>query len=67
MPGKTKKKATVTAKETAPEKPREKEIVFVCKFCGKTKPLSDMVIMRNLYPQVASCKECSKATKSLSE
>jgi hypothetical protein len=42
----------------------EKEIVFVCKFCGKTKPLSDMVVLRHFYPQITTCKECAKDTKS---
>jgi transcription elongation factor Elf1 len=52
------------AKKQTPEKAMEKEIVFVCKFCGKTKPLSDMVVLRRFYPQITTCKECAKDTKS---
>ena len=75
MPGKSKKQAAETAKvtaqpppkETVKEAPKEKEIMFVCKFCGQTKPLSEMIMIRNLYPQLASCKECARVTKSPSE
>ncbi len=56
MPEKTKKKVAEPAKE--------KEIVFVCKFCGETKPLSELVVMRHFYPLVSSCKDCAKATRN---
>lgn len=55
MPAKTKKTAEI---------PKDKEIFFVCKFCGETKPLSEMVVIRHFFPQVPSCKECSKDTIS---
>lgn len=60
MPEKTKKKT----EEPIQEKEKEKEIVFVCKFCGETKPLSELVIIRHYYPLVSSCKNCSKMTKN---
>jgi transcription elongation factor Elf1 len=36
------------------------EIMFKCKFCGETKPLSEMVLMRQYFPQIAACKSCSR-------
>jgi hypothetical protein len=60
MPAKPKKKTSEKVKEKIPEKSKAKEINFVCKFCEKTWPLSDMVVLRHFYPQVTSCKECAK-------
>ncbi len=59
----TKEKIKEAPKEKVKETPREKEVVFICKFCGTKKPLSDMVMLRNLYPQVACCRECARNTK----
>ncbi len=72
MPAKAKKKTVeksiekVTEKSTekATDKAKKKEITFVCKFCEQTRPLSDMVVLRNFYPQVTSCKDCAKDKKS---
>jgi hypothetical protein len=72
MPGKTKKQAAEPAKETPkepikqapPEIAEVKEIFFVCKFCGKPKPLGELIMIRHLYPQVSSCKECARVTKN---
>jgi len=46
------------------EESKDKEIVFVCKFCGENKPLKDMVVMRQFYPPISSCKACAKATRN---
>jgi transcription elongation factor Elf1 len=55
MSGKTDKKAVETIKD--------KEIVFKCKYCGETKPLSDLVVMRQYYPQLSACKNCAMGPK----
>jgi transcription elongation factor Elf1 len=55
MAGKTEKKTVEVKKET--------EIVFKCKFCGETKPLSELVVMRHYYPQISACKKCARGTK----
>jgi hypothetical protein len=39
---------------------KDPEIVFKCKFCGETKPLAELVIIRHYYPQLSSCRACSK-------
>jgi hypothetical protein len=36
-------------------------VYFKCKFCGETKPLDELVILRQFYPQISVCKECSIA------
>jgi len=72
MPGRTKKQAAGPAKETPkspvkespPEIAEVQEIFFVCKFCGKKKPLGDLIMIRHLYPQVPSCKECARVTRN---
>ena len=40
------------------------EITFKCKFCGEQKPLREMVLMKQYFPQMAACKECSRATRT---
>ncbi len=62
MPEKTKKKVTDTAKTEKTAK--GEETVFVCKFCGETKPLSELVVLRQYYPLISCCKKCAKTTKS---
>jgi hypothetical protein len=37
-----------------------KEIVFTCKSCGETKPLSELVILQHFFPQIAVCKVCAR-------
>ena len=37
----------------------ENTIQFKCKFCQESKPLKDLVIMRQYFPQIAVCKTCS--------
>jgi hypothetical protein len=37
-----------------------KEIVFTCKSCGETKPLSELVVIRHYFPQISACKICAR-------
>jgi transcription elongation factor Elf1 len=57
MPEKTTKKA----------REKNQEIMFKCKFCGETKPFSEMVLMRQYFPHLPACKVCSRVTKSESQ
>jgi transcription elongation factor Elf1 len=41
-----------------------KPIMFKCQFCGESKPLADLMIMRQYYPIISSCKECAKGPKT---
>ena len=41
-----------------------KLIMFKCKFCGESKPLDEMVILRYYYPILAACKECAKGPRA---
>jgi hypothetical protein len=43
------------------------EINFKCKCCGETKPLSDLVVMRQYYPAVSVCKVCARGSKNTSQ
>ena len=54
----------MTAKHETHSAPVKSEVVFTCKFCGQTKPLSDLVVMRQFFPQIPSCKDCAKATRN---
>ncbi len=44
---------------------QNKEILFTCKFCGESKPLSDLVVMRQYYPQLTACKSCAIGTRNV--
>jgi hypothetical protein len=63
MPEKAEKKSTEKVKDK-PVKEKEKEIVFTCKFCGETKPFCELVVMRQFYPPISSCKTCAKSTRN---
>ena len=50
MPAK-KEKATAT---------KTRETTFTCKFCEKTKPLSEMTVVTRFFPAAIACRECAK-------
>jgi hypothetical protein len=41
--------------------PQTKDISFKCKICGQEKPLTELVILRQYYPQLSCCRECAKS------
>ena len=55
MPEKAEKKSI----DSSPDK----EIVFTCKFCGETRPLRDLIVMRQFYPPIAACRDCARAAR----
>jgi transcription elongation factor Elf1 len=42
-----------------------KEITFHCKFCGESKPLSEMTFMTNFFPVLVACRSCDKTLQNL--
>ena len=38
-----------------------KPVYFTCKFCGESRPLSDLVVVRRFFPQLAACSECARS------
>jgi hypothetical protein len=58
--------AAKPAKKVEDIKP-DKEIVFKCKFCGETKPLRDMIVMHQYYPQICACSICAKGSANFKE
>jgi transcription elongation factor Elf1 len=47
----------------AAELPKIADFTFTCKFCGETKPLSELVLMREYFPPIPSCRACSVKNK----
>ena len=39
---------------------KAKETTFTCKFCEKSKPLSEMTVITRFFPAVVACRECAK-------
>ena len=52
------------AKEKA-TKETSKEITVNCKFCGESKPLSEMTFMTRFFPVLVACRSCDKTLQSL--
>ena len=52
------------AKEKA-TKETTKEITFNCKFCGESKPLSEMTFMTRFFPILVACRSCDETLQSL--
>jgi len=47
--------------ETDKEKePKVKEITFKCKFCEKSKPLDEMVVLPGYFPPIVACRDCGR-------
>ncbi len=42
------------------ETPKTKETTFTCKFCEKSKPLAEMVVLTTYFPPVVACRDCGK-------
>jgi hypothetical protein len=43
------------------------EIVFKCRFCGESKPLVELVMIRHYYPPLAACGDCFKINNNLKQ
>lgn len=53
------------AKEKATSEKTDAEITFFCKFCGKSKPLSEMTLQKRFFPVLTACRECERVLQSL--
>ena len=42
-----------------------KEMDFTCRFCGETKPFSEMVLLSRYFPVLTSCRDCDKTLQYL--
>lgn len=47
-------------KEKTESAVKTKEAVFVCKFCEKSLPISEMTVITRFFPAAVSCKVCAK-------
>ena len=52
------------AKEKATKETTD-DITFYCKFCGESKPLSEMTFMTRFFPVLVACRNCEKTLQSL--
>lgn len=39
---------------------KAEEITFTCKFCGQSKPLSEMKIITRFFPPMVACQDCAR-------
>ncbi len=39
---------------------KAKEVNFKCKFCEKSKPLDEMVVLTRYFPLLVACRDCEK-------
>jgi hypothetical protein len=47
-------------KEKSESSVKTKEAVFVCKFCEKKLPISEMSVITRFFPAAVACKVCAK-------
>lgn len=50
----------MTAEGEKGEEAKTKEVTFKCKFCGKSKPLDEMVVLTRYFPPIVACRDCEK-------
>ena len=55
-----KKAKTPSAKASAKLSLKAKETTFTCKFCEKSKPLSEMTVIARFFPAAVACRVCGK-------
>lgn len=36
------------------------EITFKCRFCGRSKPIDEMVVLTRFFPPIVACRDCEK-------
>ena len=46
--------------EVEKEESKAKEVTFKCKFCEKSKPLDEMVVLTRFFPLIVACKDCER-------
>jgi hypothetical protein len=44
-----------------------KPIMFKCQFCEETKPMEELVILRQYYPILSCCRDCAKGPRTESK
>ena len=50
----------MTPKIKGGEKSKAKEVTFKCKFCERSKPLDEMVVLTRFFPPIVACRDCEK-------
>ncbi len=50
----------MTSEVEREEKSKAKEVTFKCKFCEKSKPLDEMVVLTRFFPLIVACKDCER-------
>ena len=51
---------TMTAAIEKGEELKIKKVTFKCKFCEKSKPLDEMVVLTRFFPPIVVCRDCEK-------
>ena len=50
----------MTTETDKDKKPETKELTFKCKFCGESRPLSEMVTLPGFFPPIVACRACER-------
>ena len=56
----------MTAEETTQKKAaakKTKESSFTCRFCGKTRPISELRVIARFSPSLVACRDCAKKNR----
>ena len=51
---------TAETEKREEEEPKAKEVTFKCRFCEKSKPIDEMVVLTRFFPLIVLCRDCEK-------
>jgi len=52
--------ARAKKKDERLESKATKEMTFRCRFCERSKPLGEMVVLTRFFPPLVACRDCEK-------
>ena len=55
--------ATKATKEADSDSKESGGITFKCPFCGKAKPIGEMIVLGRFFPPIVACRDCEKKTR----
>ncbi len=49
-----------TKRQETQVKSEKKEITFTCRFCGRSMPVKEMMVIARFFPSLVACRECER-------
>lgn len=52
--------AETVKRDEESEAQETKESTFKCRFCGRSQPLGEMMVVTRFFPLIVACRDCEK-------